>query len=229
MRTETVSIPLAEAGPVSARLDLPVDTSVGTGVVLAHGAGNDMDNPLLAHVAAGLARSGVGVLRFNFPYREEGRRRPDPEPRLEVAWSGAVDYLRRRTGCPRLVAAGKSLGGRIASQMTAGGRLDPDLLVFYGYPLHAPGKKDRPRDAHLYDIAVPMLFFAGTRDALCDLAVLRPVLGRIAVPNRLVTVEGGDHSFQLPASAGTPPESVFDTLATETVEFLDAHLGAGRG
>lgn len=224
METAAVKIPVDGQAAVSGHLHSP-DTDgpgTGTGIAIAHGAGNDMDHPLIVHVANGLAANGFTVLRFNFPYREAGKSRPDPEPVLEAAWSGAMAELRRQTKgrCERFVAAGKSLGARIASQMAAGGKLDGAALVFYGYPLHAPGKKDRLRDAHLYHITAPMLFFAGTRDALCDLAALQSVLTALPAHSPLITIEGGDHSFKVPKGVGTPPEAIYRTLVDGTTAFL---------
>ena len=93
------------------------------------------------------------------------------------------------------------MGGRVASQMVADGQMDVAALIFFGYPLHAPGRKDQLRDAHLYRIGVPMLFFAGTRDPLCDLEKLNRVLNNLACPHELEIIEGGNHSFTLPRSS----------------------------
>ena len=153
-------------------------------VIVAHGAGNDMHTPLLVHFSAGLCRAGYLGLRFNFPYMEKGRKAPDPQEKLVRTWQAAFEFVKNHPqfGTPRIVAAGKSMGGRIASQMAADGLISPKALVFLGYPLHPPGRKEQLRDAHLYRINIPMLFFAGTRDALCDLDLLKPVVGRLKAP-----------------------------------------------
>src|SRR5919106_6624467 len=161
-------------GPVSATL-------TGSGktapiLVLAHGAGGGVDDPLLAGFAEGLSAEGISCLRFNFPYRELGKRAPDPEPVLRGAWEAAF-ALGAEMGSPVWVG-GKSMGGRIASMAVADG-LPAAGLVFLGYPLHPPGKPDRIRDEHLYRIAVPMLFLQGTSDSFATPATLRPVLDRI--------------------------------------------------
>jgi hypothetical protein len=191
-------------------------------VVIAHGAANDMDTPLIAAIAQGLSGEGIHVLRFNFPYREAGRQRPDSEKRLSEAWAAAMAEFRRIGGkeIGRFIAAGKSLGARIASQMVADGKLEADALVFYGYPLHAPGKKDRPRDAHLRRISIPMLFFAGTRDSLCDLTVLNGVISSLNPDTEWITVEGGDHSFAMPSGSGDSADAVHRKLVRETVSFI---------
>ena len=191
-------------------------------MIVAHGAGNDMNAPLLSAFCSGLVRAGILTMRFNFPYKERGRKAPDPPHKLEAAWKAAYDFLlRNERGAPRhILGAGKSMGGRIASQMASAGALPVEKLIFLGYPLHPPGKKDKLRDAHLYAIRVPMLFFAGTRDPLCDLALLKEVLGRIEAPWSLEVIETGDHSFNVLKSTGTSRDEVYDGIVQKTREWL---------
>jgi uncharacterized protein len=163
--------------------------------VLAHGAGGDLRGALLEGFAGGLAAAGVGCLRFNFLYTERGRRAPDREPRLRVAWAAAFDRG-GQAGSP-VWAGGKSMGGRIASMMVADGELDAAGLVFVGYPLHPPGKPDRLRDEHLGRVTVPMLFLQGTADAFARWELLQGVLDRLGDRATLHPVEGGDHSFRV--------------------------------
>lgn len=193
-------------------------------VALAHGAGNDMDHPLLTHLAAGLAGAGHAALRFNFPYREQGRKSPDGQKVLEATWLAAAAALREalEPTVPAVLAAGKSMGGRVASQLAADGRLAVDGLVLLGYPLHAPGKKDRPRDAHLYALTCPLLFFNGTRDSLCDRPTLERVLAAVSAPWELEVIEGGDHSFRLPKGATLSPREVDDQILDVLLRWLDA-------
>ena len=120
----------------------------------------------------------------------------------------------------RIIAAGKSLGGRVASQMAARGDLPAARLIFFGYPLHAPGKKDVLRDAHLYEIKMPMLFFAGTRDTLCDLTELKHVLCKLEASWDLEVIEGGNHSFDLPKSYETSEQDVYDRILNKSLEWL---------
>jgi hypothetical protein len=112
--------------------------------------------------------------------------------------------------------------------MAAEGILPAEGLIFLGYPLHPPGKKEKLRDAHLYRITVPMLFFAGTRDSLCDLGLLRGVLERLAAPCRLETIEGGDHSFRVPKAAGLPEREVHRRITEHTRRWLQTTFGARR-
>lgn len=181
-----------EAGPVSA---VRVGPERGPLLLLAHGAGNDMDSPLLAGFAGGAAAAGVGCLRFNFAFTEAGRRGPDREPLLRQVWSAAFEHARPR-GEP-VWAGGKSLGGRIASMMASDGSLDPAGLVFLGYPLHPPGRTERVRDGHLPDVDVPMLFLQGTRDPFARWDVLTATVERLGDRAVLHPVEGGDHSFRV--------------------------------
>ena len=194
----------------------------GTGVIIAHGAGNDMDHALIVTLSNGLAGAGFVTLRFNFPYKEKGRRAPDPQEKLILTWQSVYNFLKTdaefRTD--KIVAAGKSMGGRVASQMVADGQMAVNRLVFLGYPLHAPGKKDKLRDAHLYRISIPMLFFAGTRDPLCDLALLKGVLEKLPSPWSLETIEGGDHSFVTPKSANTTQEEIYGQILKKTINWL---------
>lgn len=226
MKPTRVLIPVEGLDPVSGMLHAaaPEVPGTATAVILAHGAGNDMDHPLLITVSEQLAGAGVTALRFNFPYKEKGRKAPDAQGTLVRTWRAVEAFVREGAGIEvdRLVCGGKSMGGRVASQMAAEWVLPAEGLVFLGYPLHPPGKKERLRDAHLYGLHQPMLFFAGTRDPLCDLDLLRQVLGRIQAPWTLETVEGGDHSFETPKSSGVSKEVVYDRIARKTVAWVQA-------
>lgn len=224
MALRNISINVNEKETVSGILSIPAHHTPGngTGIIIAHGSGNDMHHPLLASYADALTASGCICLRFNFPYKEKGRTSPDTPKRLTEAWLGAFQFLKQDARCrPRsIIAAGKSLGGRIASQMAADKILTADRLIFLGYPLHAPGKKDKLRDAHLYTIDQPMLFFAGTRDPLCDLDTLNTVLTRLKAKWDFQVIEGGDHSFKLPKTSPLSFQEVIDILAQKTLSWI---------
>jgi predicted alpha/beta-hydrolase family hydrolase len=228
MRPVDVTIPLSADEEVSGVLEVPQGFVAGcsAAVIVAHGAGNDMHTPLLMHFSAGLCRAGYLALRFNFPYKEKGQKAPDPQEKLVRTWQAVYEFIQNHPqyGTPRIVAAGKSMGGRVASQMTADGQISPKALVFLGYPLHPPGKKEQLRDAHLYHITAPMLFFAGTRDALCDLELLKPVVSRLKAPTMLELVEGGDHSFVVLKSFNTSEEEVSDRILKRTIDWLKQTL-----
>lgn len=175
---------------------------------IAHGAGAGMTHPFLTGVAGGLNADGVSVLRFNFPYVDARRRAPDPPSVLTEAWTAAMrDTVSRAGGAP-VFAGGKSLGGRIASLLAAAqGRDFPGAgLLFFGYPLHAPGRTDHLRDAHLSKIGKPMLFIQGTRDRLARLDLIESVVRRLHPLARLHLVEGGDHSFRVRGSQASGQE-----------------------
>jgi len=176
---------------------------------IAHGAGAGMTHPFMTGVAEELAAGGITVLRFNFPYMEARRRIPDAVPVLLETWKAAMQrVLGLGRGLP-IVVGGKSLGGRIASMLAAAqGEYFPGAaLVFFGYPLHAPGNTDRLRDAHLPQIRAPMLFIQGTRDALARLDLVEALVDRLHPLARLHLVTGGDHSFRVPGAKRADRES----------------------
>jgi len=224
MRNESVTFSISEDDRVSGILSIPDSGARDIGVIIAHGAANDMNHPMLQFLADGLADAGYLSLRFNFLYREKGAESLDTLDLLYLAWQGAYRFL---AGHPefrprRIVAVGKSLGGRIASLMAAEGRLSVERLIFLGYPLHAPGKKDRLRDGPLYEISIPMFFFAGSRDQFCDLQLLKGVLSRLKAPWELDVIEEGEHSFDIPDSHDMTREEVYRRLLSKTLEWLKA-------
>ena len=168
-------------------------------MALAHGAGAGMGHPFMEGLAEGLAGYGMGTLRFDFPYMAMGRRSPDRPAVLMDAWRGVLEEAARRSGSLPIAAGGKSLGGRMASMLAAeqGERFPGRALVFFGYPLHAPGRIDQIRDAHLTSIVVPMLFIEGTQDPFARFDLISGVVERLAPPSSMHVVEGGDHSFRL--------------------------------
>jgi predicted alpha/beta-hydrolase family hydrolase len=188
----------------------------GACYVLAHGAGAGMTHPFMNAVAKELAERGVATLRYQFPYMEQHAKRPDP-PRLAQATvrAAAAEAARLLPALP-LIAGGKSFGGRMTSQAQAAAAL-PGVrgLVFLGFPLHPAGKPADERGQHLLDVAVPMLFLQGTRDALADLALLQPLTQRLGTRATLRLVQDADHSFHVPARSGRKDPEV-------RVEMLDA-------
>jgi len=225
MTNEPTSIEIMGKENVSAVLSGPdqLGSSNRTGVIIAHGAANDMQNKLIVAVADGLAAAGYTTFRFNFPYKEKGKKSPDTESTLIRTWQSAVTHLLNNERFPvdRVVAAGKSMGGRIASQMVANDQMAVDALIFFGYPLHAPGRTDKLRDAHLYKITKRMLFFAGTRDPLCNMEKLQEVLQGLHGQCDLEVVEGGDHSFKLPKSSSISADSVHQRIVKRCLRWLD--------
>ncbi|HUG53841.1 MAG TPA: alpha/beta family hydrolase [Vicinamibacteria bacterium] len=192
-----------------------------TVLALGHGAGGDRTTALLVRLASAVAESGRRVLLFNFPYSERRRRVPDPAAVMEATVSDVAAHVRGTLGASALVLGGKSMGGRIASQAVAGG-LPAEGLVFLGYPLHAPGRFDRLRDRHLPDVAAPMLFVQGTRDAFARADLLAAVLAGLGDRATLHEVEGGDHSFAVPRASGRAPAGVEAEVVAAITGWLDA-------
>lgn len=181
-----------------------------------------MTHPFLSTIHAGLAREAYIAVKFNFPYSEARRRAPDPRPVLERCFEAVLETVIRDAAlAPSWIAiGGKSLGGRIASYLAAAGA-PVRALVLLGYPLHPAGRPERLRADHLPRIKVPMLFVQGTRDSLCDLGLLRPLL--TGLPHAtLHTIEGADHSFRLPRRDGRPDADVWAEIAAVAARWLRA-------
>jgi predicted alpha/beta-hydrolase family hydrolase len=191
-----------------------------TVVVLGHGAGGSRRTPMLVALAEALAGSGRAALLYNFPYAERGSRRPDPKALLEATTRAAGRLAVERSGARRVVHGGRSLGGRIASQIVAAG--EPAAgLVFLGYPLHPPGQPGRLRDAHLPRVAAPMLFVQGTRDAFAREDLLSSTIGRLAPRAQLCRVADADHSFGVLKRSGRTPADVLDEVTRAVLGWLD--------
>jgi predicted alpha/beta-hydrolase family hydrolase len=165
--------------------------------VIAHGANNDMNNPLLKKLAAVLCKENIPCLRFNFPYRYEKRKSPDPSHILKKTWITAYNFMRNHKDFPskKMITAGKSLGGRIAAEITAANYFAPDLMVFLGYPLHQPGKPEKARYESLYLINCPVIFASGTRDPLCRKELLVKIKEKMGDDTLIYFVENAGHSL----------------------------------
>lgn len=180
-------------------------------VILAHGAGAGMRSEFMEIIAEALVAAAVNVWRFEFPYMAKGRRSPDRAPVLEEAWRLVIDHVRSTTD-GSLFVGGKSMGGRIASQVAAAGT-DVDGLVFLGYPLHPPGKPERLRAEHLAAIKVPMLFVEGTRDPFCPLETLQKIIDDLGAHTDLVVISDGDHSYKVRKSSGRSTNDAWNEVA----------------
>ncbi len=191
-------------------------------LVIAHGAGAGMGHPWLAGFSDALVDAGLATLRFDFPYRAAGRRFPDRPPAAIATWRAALDAARTRARGTPVWASGKSYGGRMASMAVAEGA-DAAGLVFLGYPLHPPGKPEQLRDAHLYDLALPMLFVQGTNDPFAKpVEQLEDVVRRIGPNAVLEWIDGGGHSFEVAGRKRTQAE-LGASAAPAVVEFLRQH------
>jgi predicted alpha/beta-hydrolase family hydrolase len=225
MSAQPVSIPLGEDRAVSGLWQAPDDARCC--LVLAHGAGADMNHRAMTAIAEGLGRLGVATLRYQFPYTELGRMRVDPPAVAQAAVRAAVAAARRRAGDLPLFAGGKSFGGRMTSQAQAQSPLDGVRgLVFFGFPLHGPGKPGVERSAHLSAVTVPMLFVQGSRDALAELALLQGVVAALGERASLQLIADADHSFHVPARTGGKDAEVLDEALTQAVAWMRA-VGEG--
>ena len=214
--TENIRITV-EDGTVSGAFARPDDAAAT--LVVAPGAGSSFDHPFLVGFTEALNDAGVATLRFNFPYREAGRRLPDRAPKAIEAWRAAMAAAAERSPGHPVWAAGKSFGGRMASMAVAAG-MPAAGLVFLGYPLHPPGKPDKMRDEHLYGIDRPMLFVQGTRDPFGTPEELAPVVDRIGAAT-LRMIDGGNHSFEV-RGLKRPAAEVGAALAPAVAEFVRA-------
>ena len=181
-------------GPLPARFGLPEQATAT--LVVAHGAGSGMASPFVAGFCAAARELGLATLRFDFPYMAEGRKAPDRPPLLIESSVAAFEAASRRGPAP-VLACGKSMGGRIGSMAVAEG-MPADGLAFLGYPLHPPGAPEKIRDAHIYQIAVPMLFLQGSRDAFARPDLLHRVVSQLVDRATLVEISDADHSFRVP-------------------------------
>lgn len=196
-------------------------------VLLAHGAGADMRAPALTTVADALAGADIGSLRFNYPYKTAGRRAPDQKAKLLAATEEAIDELEQRCGLPRerLVLGGRSMGGRMCSEL---GRF-PELhggpfagLLLLGYPLKPAGKPGPIRDDHFSHIEIPVLFVSGTRDALAPQALLEKSARLLRGPVSFHWLETADHGFRPLKASGRTTDDVLREVADTSVAWVKA-------
>ncbi len=212
---DAITIALPDGRAVSG-LWTPAEAAPRWCVVYAPGAGAKLSDGFGLALAEALPPQGIGVLRFQFPYTEEGRRLPDRLPVLEATWTAAIRFARDRGG--RLVAGGRSMGGRIASQVVGKGEA-VDGLALFAYPLHPPGRPDQRRDAHLPRIAVPTLFCSGTNDAFAtpeELRAAAALIPRVTVH----LLRQADHGFHVAKRTGRTRQEVWDEAIAALVTWL---------
>jgi hypothetical protein len=188
--------------------------------VCAHGAGGSMSDRGTLGAANAMRAHGLGVVRFNFLYKERKSGRPDPMPTLMETTAAVVEHARRELGPSRVVIGGRSMGGRAASMLAADGYAADGLLLL-AYPLHPDGKPTQLRDAHLPRIAMPVLCFNGTRDALCTRELMERALGTVTAPWDMRWIDGADHSFHVLKSSGRTDADVLDEIGRLSREWVD--------
>ncbi|HEV7398331.1 MAG TPA: alpha/beta fold hydrolase [Pyrinomonadaceae bacterium] len=220
---EQIAVEVGEAGTVTAVI-YPAEkrNRLKTTLILGHGAGANQFSNFMRLVSNGLASRGFDVVTFNFLYSERGRGAPDPKPKLELCYESVMAAARRQRKLKdnRMIIGGKSMGGRIASQVAAAGDHKLTGLVFLGYPLHPPGRPEKMRDAHLNDVHAPMLFIQGSKDTFGTPSELKAVIKRLKLTATIFEIETGDHSFKVLKSAGKTQEQVYESIMDEIVTWV---------
>ena len=192
----------------------------GVTIILGHGAGADQMSGFMRMVAEGFAARGLDAMTFNFLYKEQGRGAPDPKAKLELCYRAVIDAARQQKKLKdnQLVIGGKSMGGRIASQVAAEESDGIAGLVYLGYPLHPPGRLDKLRDEHLPKIKAPMLFVQGSRDAFGSEDEIRAIIKKHRLKADLYAIAAGDHSFKVPKSV-KPQQQVYEEVMDEVARW----------
>ncbi len=220
---KNISFPASKSsGNVSGIVIVPENAVIF--LVLAHGAGADMNHKFMETIADYLADNGIATLRYNFPYTENKKRRPDFAHLLMETIRSAVKTAREYSGDLPLFAGGKSMGGRMTSMAASKEALDINGIVFFGFPLHAPGKPSVERSEHLFNVKVPMLFLQGTRDKLAEPELLKPVIKKLGQRASIHIVEGGDHSFHMLKSSGRSDDEILRELAAEVRQWASVQV-----
>lgn len=190
-------------------------------LVLAHGAGARMAHKSMTALAEGLCDRGIATFRYQFPYMERGEKRPDPPAVAQAAVRAAVAEAVRLAPALPLFAGGRSFGGRMTSQAQARAPL-PGVrgLVFFAFPLHPAGKPSIERAEHLDGVKLPMLFLQGTRDALAELDLLRPVIARLGARATLALSVDADHAFHVQARSGRRDAAVLAEILDAAADWI---------
>ena len=219
--TKKLSIEISKSiGKISAEVIVPGKPKAM--ITLAHGAGAGMNHPFMARISNELAALSIATLRFNFPFTENKKGRPDPPAVAEKTIEMVMNKVHELYPKLPVFGAGKSFGGRMTSQRLS--KESPAFMrgiFFLGFPLHAPGAPSTDRAKHLADVKIPMLFLQGTRDALADMTLMTKVIKTLPTAT-LVTFEGADHSFK----AGK--QDLLPKLASIISEWIDQVLNHSR-
>ena len=201
--------------------------------VAAHGAGGSMSDRSMLAMANAMRAQGLGVVRYNFLYKEKKSSRPDAMPKLMETVSAVVARVREELGlegrkstsldvardAKKLIIGGRSMGGRACSMLAADG-FEADGLLLLAYPLHPAGQPEKLRDAHLSKIRMPVLALSGTRDALCTRALMERALDTVTAPWQMRWIDGADHGFHVLKSSGRSDEDVMQEIARVSSEWV---------
>ena len=224
---EPVTIPVSVEQAVSGLLTVPDHATAC--YVLAHGAGAGMNHAFMAAVAEGLAARNIAILRYQFPFMEQGSKRPDRPALAQAAVRAGTAMASERLPALPLFAGGKSFGGRMTSQAQAQTPL-PQVrgLIFFGFPLHAAKKPSITRAEHLVGIRTPMLFLQGSRDALADMDLLTPIIEGLGERTTMSVVDGADHAFHVPVRMGRTDGQVLGQMLATATAWIAA-MSVARG
>ena len=222
-RPRPVTITIDDARSVSGLLQVPKNAHIC--YVLAHGAGAGMSHPFMAAIANGLVARGMATLRYQFPYMEQGAKRPDVPKLAQATVRAAVAEAARLVAELGLVTGGKSFGGRMTSLAQAASPL-PGVrgLVFLGFPLHPPGRPSDERAKHLFEVKIPMLFLQGSHDALADTKLLQALIKRLGTRATLKLFQDADHSFHVPVRAGRQDSEVRAEMLDTVVGWIETAI-----
>jgi uncharacterized protein len=218
-----IHVPLQTGAGITALVYIAGAPAVGAALILGHGAGAGQQSTFMVDFARALSQLGLDVITFNFPYTEQHRRIPDRGPVLEACYRSVIETARAKiaNAAQFLFIGGKSMGGRIATQVAAA---DPALplagLVLLGYPLHPPGRPAERRDKHLPAIGRPVLFVQGERDAFGTPGQLQPIVDSLRPSPTLRVVDGGDHSFKLSRKDPAAQAGVFANIQQDIVHWV---------
>jgi predicted alpha/beta-hydrolase family hydrolase len=217
---QALTIAVDDARRVSGLLQAPPGARAC--YVLAHGAGAGMAHPFMGTIANGLAARGIATLRYQFPYMEQGSKRPDTPKLAQATVRAAVAEASRQLPDLALFAGGKSFGGRMTSQAQAASPLSGvHGVMFLGFPLHPAGRPSDERGAHLFAVQIPMLFVQGTRDQLADLQLLQALVGKLGARATLKLFQDADHSFHVPARTGRKDSEIMAEIADAMAEWIE--------
>jgi predicted alpha/beta-hydrolase family hydrolase len=237
--SETAPVPKRGIRPVTAsilqRLTIPVSGTVNVSglwqcprhcnaaLILAHGAGAGMEHPFMASVANELALLGLATLRYQFPYMENQRKRPDPPVLCHATVRAAVAAAHEQSASLPIFAGGKSFGGRMTSQAQAVTPL-PGVrgIIFLGFPLHPPKQPSDERAQHLSRIKIPLLFLQGTRDTFAEMTLLQPLIRNLGTSASLTLIEDADHSFHVPAKTGRSSAEVQSAMLNALAGWMSS-------
>ncbi|MEP0985008.1 alpha/beta family hydrolase [Ekhidna sp.] len=189
-------------------------------LIIAHGAGAGMHHPFMSNLAVRIVNEGISTIRFNFPYMEQGRKSPgSPKANIET-WSMVLNHVAGIYPSLPLFLSGKSYGGRMASHLIAENSIEEVKgIIYYGFPLHAPGRDSTDRASHLTHITVPQMFIQGTKDKLANLELMKEVTSSLK-DAQLEIIEEGDHSFNVPKRSGKTKDEILDLLAIKSATWI---------